>query len=138
MTELTDEVLAAMKKKYFPRIPWTENGPVRRVFYTRAEQDNVFEVLTRLAESYGFTETGKKTVTGNASDAFSAFYAKAHGEAVGMIFGNELNAYWCDLAVGSPDAEGWRKLVIRSEEGENLIALAHNEELLSFRRPDSL
>ena len=123
----------ALRKKYFPRVPWTEQGPVRRRYLAKAADGSasVTEALARLAEREGFVEPGRHAVIGNAEASFAAFCDKA---AVGMVFGTELSAHWCDAACGEPDAEGWQELIVRSEEGENLTALAHAKGALRFRR----
>ena len=125
-----------LKKKYFPRVPWGENGPVRRTYRARAAEGSALEAITSLAEREGFTEPGQEPVTGGAEACLAAFGRKAAGEPVGMIFGNTLDAHWCDIAAGPPDADGWQRFVVRSEEGENLTALAHNEGILQFRRAE--
>ena len=124
----------ALKKKYFPRVPWGGNGPVRRVYLARAEESDVLAVLTSLAEREGFTEPGQTTVLGGAEECLAAFRRKAAGEPVGMVFGTTLAAHFCDVAADPPDPDGWRRFVVRSEEGENLTALAHNEGLLQFKK----
>ena len=124
----------ALKKKYFPRVPWTEDGPVRRVYLARAEAGGVLAALAALAEREGFTEPGQETVAGGAEACLAAFERKAAGAPVGMIFGEALAAHWCDIAADPPDADGWQRMIVRSEEGENLTALAHNEGLLQFRK----
>ena len=124
-----------LKKKYFPRVPWTEDGPVRRRYRVRAEAGDALAALAALAEREGFTEPGQETVTGSADECLAAFGRKAEGDvSVGMIFGGVLAAHWCDIAADPPDADGWQRFVVRSEEGENLTALAHNEGLLQFRK----
>ena len=124
----------ALKKKYFPRVPWGDDGPVRRIYRARAEGADVLAVLADLAEREGFTEPGQTTVLGGAEECLAAFARKAAGEPVGMVFGTELAAHFCDVALGPPDADGWRLFVVRSEEGENLTALAHNEGLIQFKK----
>ena len=126
--------MEALKRKYFPRVPWTEDGPVRRLYRAKAEQGSVLAVLTALAEREGFTEPGQKTVSGGAEACLAAFARKAAGEPVGMIFGETLDAHWCDIAADPPDGGGWQRMIVRSEEGENLTALAHNEGLLQFKK----
>ena len=126
--------LEALKKKYFPRVPWTEDGPVRRQYRARAAEGGVLAVLAALAEREGFTEPGQATVAGGAEACLAAFARKAAGEPVGMIFGETLAAHWCDIAADPPDSDGWQRMIVRSEEGENLTALAHNEGLLQFRK----
>jgi len=123
-----------LKQKYFPRVPWTEDGPVRRRYRVRAEAGDVLAALAALAEREGFTEPGQETVTGGAEECRAAFERKAAGEPVGMIFGRSLEAHWCDIAADPPDKDGWQRFVVRSEEGENLTALAHNEGLLQFKK----
>ncbi len=123
-----------LKKKYFPRVPWTEEGPVRRRYRARSEGGDVLAALAALAEAESFTEPGQKTVVGGADACLAAFSRKAEGEPVGMVFGSETAAHFCDIAAGPPDAEGWQELLGRSEEGENLTALAHNLGLLRFRK----
>lgn len=134
---LTNEEFAALKKKYFPRVPWTEDGPVRRVYRVcAAEGGDVLGVLAELAAREGFTGPAERAVTGDAAVCLGAFRERAAGGPIGMIFGSETAAHWCDMAAGDADADGWRRLIVRSEEGENLTALAHNEGLLRFRRAD--
>ena len=128
--------LEALKKKYFPRVPWTEDGPVRRLYRARAAEGGVLAVLAALAEREGFTEPGQETVSGGAEECLAAFQRKAAGEPVGMIFGETLAAHWCDIAADPPDGDGWQRMIVRSEEGENLTALAHNEGLLQFRKAE--
>ena len=123
-----------LKQKYFPRVPWTEDGPVRRIYRARAEGSDVLAVLAALAEREGFTEPGQTTVLGGAEECLVAFERKAAGGPVGMVFGAETAAHFCDVAVGPPDADGWRRFIVRSEEGENLTALAHNEGLIQFKK----
>ena len=134
MNAMTQDERTALVKKFFPRVPWTDDGPVRRRYLARAVSDgDVTAALAALAGREGFTEPGQKTVTGGADDCLAAFRAKSTG-GVGMIFGTETAAHWCDIAAGSPDADGWQPLIVRSEEGENLVALAHCEGILRFRR----
>lgn len=125
----------ALKKRYFPRVPWTENGPVRRMYRARGEGP-VLAVLAALAEREGFTAPAERTVVGGAEDCLAALQAKAAGAPVGMVFGTEAAAHWCDIAAEPPDPQGWQTLLVRSEEGENLAALAYNEGLLRFRRAE--
>ena len=131
--------LESLRKKYFPRVPWTERGPVRRRYLARASQEgvSVTEALAALAEREGFTEPGQRTLTGGADAALAAFVQKPDSREIGMIFGTEIGAFWCDIACGPADAEGWCELIVRSEEGENLTALAHGEGLLRFRRAEA-
>lgn len=136
---MTDEEFQTLKKKFFPRVAWTENGPVRRAYLVKPAAGayaSAEEALAALAEREGFTAPGRRTVTGGAEETLAAFRAKARGEAVGMVFGTELSACWCDAALSAPDGDGWQKLIVRSEEGENLVALAHCEGLLRFRRAE--
>lgn len=134
MNAMTQDERAALIKKYFPRVPWTDDGPVRRQYLAKAVSGgDVTAALAALAEREGFTEPGQRTVTGDADVCLAAFRAKSSG-GVGMILGMEIAAHWCDIAADRPDADGWQPLIVRSEEGENLLALAHGEGLLRFRR----
>jgi hypothetical protein len=136
MIMLTNEEQAALRKKYFPRVTWTERGPVRRVYSVQAVTPgaDVVQALIALAQREWFIEPGQRAVVGDADQTLSAFQNRATDKTVGMVFGTELEAHWCDIALSAPDAEGWQTMIVRSEEGENLIALAHNEGLLRFRR----
>jgi hypothetical protein len=133
---LTDEEQAALRKKYFPRVAWTEQGPVRRRYLVQTVTPgaDVFQTLIDLAQREWFIEPGQRAVVGDADQTLTAFRDRATDKTVGMVFGTELGAHWCDLALSVPDAEGWQTMIVRSEEAENLIALAHNEGLLRFRR----
>lgn len=126
-----------LRKKYFPRVAWTENGPIRRQ-YMAAPADkrlSVPEALASLAARTGFTAPGQRSVIGDATETGAAFLSRAGGDdSIGLIFGTAPAAFWCDIACGMPDADGWQRTIIRSEEGENLIALAHGEGVLRFRR----
>ena len=130
-----DEALEGLRRKYFPRIPWTEQGPLRRRYLTRPAQDaDAIQVLTDLAAAQGFIEPGQHAVTGDAGACLAAFQARVRDRSIALIFGTELSAHWCDLALGPADPEGWRELIVRSEEAENLTALAHAVGVLKFRR----
>lgn len=133
---LTEEERDALRKKFFPRVEWTELGPVRRIYRVKAAEksETTLEVLSALARQEGFTAPGLQGVTGGAETTLAAFRSKAQGDDLGMVFGTELEAHWCDIALDAPDSEGWQRIIVRSEEGENLIALAHNLALLRFRR----
>ena len=133
-TETPD--LEKLRKKYFPRVPWREGtGPVRRRVLARAVTgEEVLAVLTALAAREGFTEPGCRTAAGDAAACLEALLCRAAGGPVGMIFGTEPAAFWCDIALGPLAADGWQPYIIRSEEGENLTALAHAEGLLRFAR----
>ena len=133
-----DDELEALRRKFFPRVPWDEEkGPVRRVYLARGPGDeNVIGVLSELAAREGFTAPGHETIVGDDASCLAAFRRKAAGDPVGMIFGTAAAAYWCDIAAEAPDGEGWQRLTVRSEEGENLTALAYNEGLLGFRRAE--
>lgn len=136
---LTNEEEAALRKKYFPRVPWSEaDGPVRRAYLVRAaDGSEAGAVLAALAESEGFTEPGQRSVTGDREVCSAAFREKAAGGAVGMIFGTETAARWCDIALDPPDGTGWQRMLVRSEEGENLTALSHALGLMRFRRAEA-
>ena len=132
---LADETLEALRRKYFPRVPWTEQGPVRRRYMTRpAGGDDTLRVLTDLAAAEYFIESGQHAVTGDADACLAAFQARVRDSSIALIFGNELSAHWCDLALGPADADGWQELIVRSEEAENLTALAHARGVLKFRK----
>jgi hypothetical protein len=132
----TDEEQKALRKKYFPRVAWTEDGPVRRVYRVKASRPEsaVIDTLIDLARREWFIEPDQRAVVGDGEAAWAAFRSRGTDKSVGMIFGTTTAAHWCDLALDEPDGEGWQRLVVRSEEAENLIALAHNESLLCFRR----
>lgn len=133
---LTDEETAVLRKKYFPRVEWTERGPLRRLYRVRpaGEGASVTELLLALGEREGFVAPGQHAVTGDAGVCEDAFRQKAADKSVALIFGTEMAAHWCDIAVDAPNEEGWQLMAVRSEEGENLTALAHSEGLLRFRR----
>ena len=139
MTEpvLKDEALEALRRKYFPRVPWTEQGPVRRRYRTKAASGaDVAAELVRLAQSERFIEPGQSAVMGNAGACLVAFRKRVEDSSIAMIFGQGLDAHWCDLALGAPDADGWQEMIVRSEEAENLIALAHAVGVLRFKRAE--
>ena len=125
----------SLRKKYFPRVPWTELGPVRRRYRAKPmDGGTAQEALVLLARREGFIEPRQKAVIGDAQECFAAFRRKPEDDAVGMIFGTETEAHWCDIACGRVDDEGFQELIVRSEEGENLTALAHAEGILTFKR----
>lgn len=131
---LTKEEEVALRKKYFPRVAWTEKGPLRRLYKTcPAGEGEVLSILLALAEREGFIAPGQRAVTGGAEECIAAFRQKAAEGSVALIFGTSLAAHWSDLSL-EEDGEGWQYLAVRSEEGENLVALAHGEGLLRFRR----
>lgn len=136
MIMLTNEEEAALRKKFFPRVEWTDNGPIRRMYRVRpaAEGEAVTDILLALGEREGFIAPGQRAVTGDAEACLAAFRQKATDRSVALIFGLEMAAHWCDIAVDAADADGWQLIAVRSEEGENLTALAHGEGLLRFRR----
>lgn len=139
MIMLTKEEQEALRKKYFPRVPWTELGPVRRTYLVRTAagaSEAVTEAVAALAEREGFIEPGQRAVIGDADAALAAFRARPADAAIGMIFGTEAAAHWCDISVDPPGEDGWQRMLVRSEEGENLIALAHAEGILRFRRAE--
>ena len=131
-----DEALEALRRKYFPRVPWTGAGPVRRRYRAKAakEGQSVETALAALAEAEGFTGPGQETVTGGPETCLAAFQDR--GGAERMIFGRGLDSHWCDLALGPADGSGWQELVVRSEEAENLVALAHAAGVLRFRKAE--
>ena len=133
---LADPALEALRKKYFPRIPWGERGPVRREYKTAptVPGEDPAQVLADIAAGEGFTPPGERAVTGDGKACLAAFRRRAETGADTLIFGLEPEAVWCDLALGPPDGEGWRELLVRSEEAENLVALANSLGRLRFRR----
>ena len=134
-TIFADEALEALRRKYFPRVPWTERGPLRRRYMTRPTGDaDAIEALIALAREEAFIGPGQHAVTGGADVCLSAFQTRVQDGTVAMIFGDELAAHWCDLALGPADDDGWREMLVRSEEGENLIALAHARGVLQFKK----
>ena len=129
-----DEALEALRRKFFPRVPWTEAGPVRRRYLAKAVEGRrtVEEALAALADAEGFTGPGRETVIGGARECLAAF--RSRGQAEQMIFGRGPDAHWCDAAVGPADGDGWQELIVRSEEAENLVALAYALGVLRFRK----
>ena len=55
-----DPTLEALRKRFFPRVPWGQQGPVRRRYLARAarEGQTVAQALEALALSEGFITTG--------------------------------------------------------------------------------
>lgn len=134
MIMLTNEEEAALRKKYFPRVTWTENGPIRRLYKVRpAGEGDTLSLLLALAERELFIAPGQRAVTGGAEMCLEAFRQKAGDKSIAMIFGDGLAAHWSDISL-EPAEEGWQLMAVRSEEGENLVALAHGEGLLRFKR----
>ncbi len=131
---LSDPALEALRKKLFPRIPWTAEGPVRRRYRAKAaaEGRTVAGALEALALSEGFLAPGGRTVTGGAAQCLEAF--RRRGTEDVLVFGQGLDAVWCDLALGPADADGWQEMLVRSEEAENLVALAHARGAVRFRK----
>lgn len=129
----------ALKKKYFPRVPWTEEGPVRRRYRVRAAEDGrtASAALTELAGQEGFTAPDRPAVAGDAVACLAAFRDRMPECGAGLVIGWGLDAFWCDLALGPADAEGWQELIVRSETAENLVALAHAAGALRFRKSET-
>ena len=46
----------------------------------------------------------------------------------------KLDELFCDIAADPPDTQGWQRYLVRTEEGENLTALAYGEGLLQFKK----
>ena len=131
---LTPEEMA-LRKRYFPRVPWGPDGPVRRRYRVRAAEGvSPSEALAALAEAEGFTAPDRPWVEGDGAVCLAAFQDRLPESGAGLVIGRGLDAYWCDLALGAPDSEGWQELIVRSETGENLIALAHGMGTLRFRK----
>ncbi len=129
-----DEALEALRRKYFPRVPWTEAGPVRRHYFARAarEGQTVAGTLEALAMDEGFIGPGLRAVIGDEAACLGAF--RQRGETDVMVFGLGPDVCWCDIALGPADGEGWQEMLVRSEEAENLVALAHAVGAVRFRR----
>lgn len=121
---LDDPQQEALRKKYFPHVEWTIQGPVRRKYRARAASGGgVVQALETLARREEFIAPGETVATCDAGQSYAVFQAAIGRET--MVFGTELAAVWCDLAAGPPDENGWQPLLVRSEEAENLIALAN-------------
>lgn len=129
-----DEALEALRRKFFPRVPWTAAGPVRRHYLARAAQEGqtVVRALEGLAIAEGFIGPGSRAVLGDGAACLEAF--RNRGGVDMMVFGLGLDVCWCDIAFGPADREGWQEILIRSEEAENLAALAHAVGAVRFRR----
>ncbi len=130
-----DPALEALRRKYFPRVPWGPDGPVRRRYMARtaAGHQSVAAALEALALSEGFIAPGGRAVTGDAAACLAAFRQRAGGEDE-LVFGQGLDALWCDLALSDPDPDGWQTLIVRSEQAENLVALAHATGAVKFKK----
>ena len=128
----TDPALEALRKRFFPRVPWTDEGPVRRRYLARAEGQSVAAALEALALSEGFIAPGGRAVTGGPEACLAAFQKRKNEDT--MVFGDGLDALWCDLALSEPDADGWQTLLVRSETAENLVALASAVGAVRFRK----
>lgn len=128
-----DEALEALRRKFFPRIPWTEAGPVRRRYIARAAEPgrSVEDALAALAKAEGFIGPGEEAVCGGAETCLAAF--RIRGERDILVFGRGLDVVWCDFALGPAGEDGWQELIVRSEEAENLTALAHAVGAVRFR-----
>ena len=128
-----DDALEGLRRKFFPRIPWTEAGPVRRRYGARATEpgQTVEGALTALAKAEGFIGPDQQAVSGGADACLAAF--RTRGERDILVFGHGLDAVWCDFALGPAGEDGWQELIVRSEEAENLTALAHAVGAVRFR-----
>lgn len=126
----------AVKKKWFPRVPWTKDGPVRRRYLVRAAEEGrtAEAVLEELAATEGFTAPDRPAVIGDAPACLDVYLRRETAGMAGLVIGRGLDAFWCDLALGEPGTGGWRELIVRSETGENLVALAHAVGVLRFRK----
>lgn len=127
-----DPALEALRKRYFPRVPWGPDGPVRRRYLAKAEGQSVAAALEALALAEGFIAPGGQAVTGDARACLDALRQREGEDA--LAFGDGLDALWCDLALSAPDADGWQELVVRSETAENLVALASAVGAVQFKR----
>lgn len=128
----TDPALEALRKRYFPRVPWTDRGPVRRRYLARAEGRTVAEALQALALEEGFIAPGGHAVTGDAAACLAAYRTGENGDT--LVFGRGLDSVWCDLSLTEPDAGGWQEMIVRSETAENLIALASTVGAVRFKK----
>ena len=128
----TDPAQEALRKRYFPRVPWGADGPVRRRYLAKAEGRTVAEALEALALAEGFIAPGGHAVVGGPEECLAAFQRRGGEDA--LVFGEGLDALWCDLALSAPDPDGWQTLVVRSETAENLIALANAVGAVRFKR----
>ena len=130
----TDEALEKLRLRVFPRVPWTAEGPVRRRYRVRAARadQTAAEALEALAAAEGFIAPGRHALTGDGGACLAAY--RRGDEADTLVFGTGTDAFWCDLALGQPDGEGWQTLIVRSERAENLVALAHAAWAVRFRR----
>ena len=132
---MSTEEETALRRKYFPRVSWTELGPVRRLYRVRpAGEGTALAALLALAERAGFIAPGQRAVIGGAAECLAAFRRRAADPSVALVFGDSMAAHWSDISL-APAEEGWQLMAVRSEEGENLIALANGEGLLRFKRP---
>ena len=129
-----DPTLEALRKRFFPRVPWGKQGPVRRRYLARAAQEGqtVAQALEALALSEGFIAPGGRAVCGGADTCLDAF--RQWDGTDRLVFGLGPDVYWCDLALGEPDGDGWQQLIVRSEQAENLVALANALGAVQFRR----
>ncbi len=129
-----DDDLEALRRKYFPRVPWTEAGPVRRRYYARAvrEDQTVAGALEALAIEEGFIGPGRRAVTGDGAACLAAMQNRGGAET--LVFGLGPDACWCDIAFGQVAGDGWQEILVRSEEAENLVALAHAAGVVRFKR----
>ncbi|MCD8087428.1 MAG: hypothetical protein LUE22_02410 [Oscillospiraceae bacterium] len=130
---MTTEEMQALQKRYFPHAPWTEEGPVRRRYQVQAAQGDALGALTALAEEE-LLLPGERIAAAAGEETLALLRRRDGGEPLALILGRGLDALWCDLALSPPDGEGWQTLLVRSETGENLIALAHARKALRFRR----
>ena len=129
-----EDDLEALRRKYFPRVPWGPAGPVRRRYRARAAEPgrSLEEALTALAKAEGFIGPGREAISGGPEACLGAFRDR-NGQDT-MVFGHGLDAVWCDFALGPVGEDGWQELIVRSEEAENLTALAHAVGAARFRR----
>ena len=129
-----DPALEALRKKYFPRVPWTGAGPVRRRYLAKAAEAGrtVAGALEALALAEGFIAPGGRAIVGGPEACLAAL--QNMGEAETLVFGEGLDALWCDLALGPADDDGWQEMLVRSEQAENLAALAHAVGAVRFRK----
>ena len=127
-----DPALETLRKRYFPRVPWGPDGPVRRRYLAQAADGDVAAALEALALSEGFIAPGGRAVQGGPEVCLAAFRQRDGEDR--LVFGRGQDVCWCDLALSEPDDDGWQVLTVRSETAENLVALASASGAVRFKK----